>query len=102
MSSVESRRHERVALDCEIGFKRHGDARYQVGLFNLSAGGCCLSPPTRLDQGDRISVRLPQLDAIHGDVAWVGDWKAGVRFDNPFHQAVFDVAVRRLAAPELS
>ena len=95
-TSMESRQSARVALSSDIGFKRHGDGRYQVGLFDLSTGGCCLSPPVRLGQGDRVSLRIPNLVAIHGQVAWAGGWRAGVQFDQPFHPAVFDQVVDRL------
>ena len=88
--STESRQSERTALDSDIGFKRHGDGRYRVGLFDLSTGGCCVSPPVRVEPGDRISLRIPSLAAIHGEVAWSAGWKTGVRFDQPFHPAVLD------------
>ena len=94
--STEGRQSARVALNCEIDFKRHGDSRYRVDLFDLSLQGCCLSPPIRVDKGDTISLRIPDMAAIHGQVAWVRGWKAGVRFDQPFHQAVFDQLIRRL------
>ena len=90
------RQSARAQLASVVGFKRHGDGRYQVGLFNLSAGGCCLSPPVRLDPGDRVSVRIPSLAAIHGQVTWSAGWKTGVRFDQPFHPAVLEQLVASL------
>ncbi|WP_162888008.1 PilZ domain-containing protein [Sphingomonas mesophila] len=92
------RQSARVPMNCDVDFKRHGDARYRVELFDLSPQGCCLSPPIRVDEGDSISLRIPDMAAIHGHVAWVQGFKAGVRFDQPFHQAVFDSLVRRLGA----
>ncbi len=94
--STELRKSARVALDCEIDFKRQGDARYRVGLFDFSPEGCCLAPPRRLEAGDPISVRIPDIAAVQGQVAWVQDWKAGVKFGHPFHPAVFDHVIRRL------
>lgn len=93
------RRSDRVDLNCEVDFKRHGDARYRVELFDLSPQGCCLSPPIRLDKGDSVGLRIPGMEAVHGQVAWVHGWKAGIRFDQPFHQAVFDSVVKRLRGP---
>jgi hypothetical protein len=99
---TKPRHAERVPLNCEIEFKRHGGARYRVELFDLSADGCCLSPPIRVKAGDSISLRIPDMEAIHGEIAWVRDWKAGVRFDHPFHAAVFDHVVARLNRPSAS
>lgn len=99
MRRTESRQTARVALNCEVDFKRHGDARYRVELFDLSLQGCCLSPPIRVDKGDTISLRIPDMAAIHGQVAWVQGWKVGVQFDQPFHPAVFDQLVGRLNRP---
>lgn len=94
--STESRRSARVPLNCEVDFKRHGGSRYRVELLDLSTQGCCLAPPIRVDKGDSISLRIPGMAAIHGEVAWVRGWRAGILFDQPFHQAVFDSVVRRL------
>ena len=96
LRTTDTRRSKRVRLNCEIEFKRHGDSRYRVDVFDLSPEGCCLSPPIRVRQGESISLRMLDMAAIHGEIAWVRDWKAGVRFDQPFHQAVFDHLVRRL------
>ena len=87
-------------MTCEVDFKRHGDARYKVELFDLSASGCCLSPPVRLEAGDVVSLRFPGLAAVHGAVAWAQGWRAGIVFDRPFHPAVLaDVADRLRQRP---
>lgn len=96
MRMTELRQDDRIPLSCDVEFKRHGDARYRVELFDLSPQGCCLSPPIRLDKGDSVSLRIPQIETIHGQVAWVQGWKAGVQFDHAFHPAVFDQLVARL------
>ena len=97
--TTDTRRSDRVPLSCEVEFKRHGHSRYRVDLFDISPQGCCLSPPIRVDIGDTISLRIPDLEAIHGKVAWVQGWKAGVQFDQPFHAAVFDQLISRLGGP---
>lgn len=95
---TDTRRSNRVPINCELEFKRHGDVRYRVELFDLSPQGCCLSPPVRVSEGDSISLRIPGMEAVHGQIAWVEGWKAGVEFDHPFHDAVFQHVVRRLGA----
>ena len=90
------RRAERVPLACEVEFKRHADARYRVELVDLSPEGCCISPPVRVEIGQGLWLRIPKMEPVHGKIAWVKDWKAGVEFDHPFHPAVFDSVVARL------
>lgn len=99
---TKPRQSDRVSLNCEVGFKRHGDARYRVELYDLSTDGCCLSPPIRVERGESISLRIPGMEAIHGEIAWVRGFKAGVRFDHPFHAAVFDHVVSKLSRPSAS
>lgn len=96
---TDTRQSDRVPLNCDVEFKRHGDARYKVDLLDFSPHGCCISPPIRVEQGESISLRIPDMEAIHGRIAWVRDWKAGIQFDHPFHEAVFELVVRRLEGP---
>jgi hypothetical protein len=96
---TDTRKSERIPLNCEVEFKRHGDTRYRVDLLDFSPQGCCLSPPVRVEEGETISLRIPDMAAVHGRIAWVQDWKAGVEFDHPFHEAVFNLVVRRLEGP---
>lgn len=92
----EARRAERVPLQCEIGFRRHGDARYRIDLIDFSPEGCCIAPPVKVEEGERIFLRFAGLEAVHGRVAWIEQWKVGVTFDQPFHPAVFDSVVAQL------
>ena len=89
-------RATRVPLNCEVEFRRHGDARYQVDLLDFSPEGCCISPPVKVEPGESIWLRIPDMEAIHAKVIWTDQWKVGVEFDNPFHPAVFDSVVKRL------
>lgn len=95
----DTRQSDRVPLNCDVEFKRHGDARYKVDLLDFSPHGCCISPPIRVEEGESISLRIPDMEAIHGRIAWVRDWKAGIQFDHSFHEAVFELVVRRLEGP---
>ncbi len=92
----DARRSNRVPLNCEIEFRRHGDARYRIDLIDFSPQGCCISPPVRVEPGESIWLRIPGMEAIHAHVAWTKQWKVGVKFDTPFHPAVFDNVVARL------
>ena len=92
----QERRTKRVPLQCEIGFRRHGDARYRIDLIDFSPDGCCITPPVKVEEGERIFLRFADMEAVHGRVAWIEQWRVGVKFDQPFHPAVFDSVVAQL------
>ena len=92
----QARRAERVPLQCEIGFRRHGDAVYRIDLIDFSPEGCCITPPVKVEVDERIFLRISDIEAIHGRVAWIEQWRVGVKFDVPFHPAVFADVVNRL------
>ena len=92
----KSPRGDRVSLNCEVEFRRHGDARYRVDLLDFSPQGCCISPPVKVEPGESIWLRIPDMEAIHAKVIWTDQWKVGIEFDKPFHPAVFDSVVKRL------
>ncbi|MEP7315175.1 MAG: PilZ domain-containing protein [Sphingomicrobium sp.] len=96
---TEAQRPQRVPLSCEVSFRRHGDAAYRVDLIDFSREGCCISPPIRLEPGASIWLRIPDIEATHGVVVWVREWRVGVKFDHPFHPAVFDLIVEKLSKP---
>ncbi|MCY7279903.1 MAG: PilZ domain-containing protein [Sphingomonas bacterium] len=93
-------RATRVPLQCDVGFRRHGDARYRIELIDFSPQGCCIMPPVKVEPGERVVLRFADIEAIHGRVAWTEEWKVGVKFDRPFHPAVFDSVVERLNAAQ--
>jgi hypothetical protein len=93
---TEKRRADRVPLKCEVEFRRHGDARFQVDLIDLSPTGCCIAPPVKVQPGESIYLRIPGKEAIHAKVMWVEEWRVGAQFDRPIYEPVFDDLVRRL------
>jgi len=90
------RRAVRVPLNCEVQFRRHSDVRYPVDLLDFSKDGCCISPPVRVEVGESVWVRIPGMEATHAKVAWTDQWKVGLKFDKPFHAAVFESVATRL------
>ena len=49
----------------------------------LSRDGVCIEYPGRLEQHDRLSVSIGQLDDVPGEVAWARGGFAGIRFTRP-------------------
>jgi hypothetical protein len=91
------RSSERVPLKCEVDFRRQGENRFRVDLIDFSPGGCCIAPPVRVEAGQSVWLRVPGMEAVHGKVKWVKDWKVGVEFDNPFYPSVFEAVVKKLS-----
>jgi hypothetical protein len=89
-------RARRVPLNCEVEFRRHADVRYPVDLLDFSAEGCCISPPVRVAVGESVWLRIPGIEVTHAKVAWTEQWKVGLKFDAPFHPAVFESVAKRL------
>ena len=51
-----------------------------------------------VDVRERVIVRLPALEPLGAEVAWVEGARAGLRFNRPLHPAVFDQLIDRFAA----
>ena len=98
----ETRRTNRVPLQCDVEFRRQGQPRFVVELLDFSPEGCCISPPVKVNVGDQVSLRIPDMEPVRGTIAWTREWKSGVEFDHPFHPAVFDLVVKKLSAPSAS
>jgi hypothetical protein len=98
--SVERRRSPRIALDAEVAFRRPREAFYSIRMQDLTAGGCRLACPERLDAGDLVWVQLPSLESLPAWVRWTNKARSGVEFDRPMHRAVFEMMARRMAPAE--
>jgi hypothetical protein len=80
MMSLRDRRHS-VLLHASVATERAsvGDARVR----NISRGGLMVECRLRGEPGDRVEVSLRGLGELAGRVAWVGDERIGVMFDEP-------------------
>ena len=62
-----------------------------VSLIDISEGGCKLKGrPGFAEVGDRVVIRVNQVNAPLGIVSWIKDGIAGVRFEGEMHAAVLD------------
>ncbi|WP_252257673.1 PilZ domain-containing protein [Erythrobacter aurantius] len=62
-----------------------------VDLVDISEGGCKIKGSRGFaKEGDRITMKVGDISAPLGTVAWVQDRFAGVRFDGEMHPAVLD------------
>lgn len=62
-----------------------------VDLVDISEGGCKVKGSRGFaKEGDRITMKVGEINAPLGTVAWVQDRFAGVRFEGEMHPAVLD------------
>jgi hypothetical protein len=86
----------RRPVDHEVGVKKLGGFGFQLPTLDLSAEGCRVELVEMVDAGERVIVRLPALEPLGAQVAWVQGANAGLHFQRPLHAAVFDQLVDRL------
>lgn len=94
------RRAERVSLRADIDFRRTGEHRWRVNLLDFSPQGCKVELPVKVTNEDMIWISLPGIEAVQGRIRWVEEWVAGVEFEHPIHQAVFDMVHDRMRRGE--
>lgn len=62
-----------------------------VDLLDLSEGGCKIrAKPGFAEVGDRVTMRVGNINAPLGMIAWVDGGVAGVAFEGAMHPAVID------------
>jgi hypothetical protein len=87
-----------VVVGAEISVRKAGCFNFQLPVLDISAHGCRVELLEAVDQGERMIVRLPALEPLGAQVAWVCGTHAGLRFDRPLHPAVFDQLLGRFGA----
>jgi hypothetical protein len=92
------RRNCRLPIEHEVGVKKLGGFGFQLPTRNVSAGGCSVELVEMVDTRERVIVRLPSLEPLGAEVAWVMGANAGLHFQRPLHPAVFDQLIDRLSA----
>jgi len=92
------RRTRRHPVKHEVGVKKLGGFGFQLPTRDMSPEGCRVELVEMVDAGERVIVRLPALEPLGAQVAWVQGANAGLHFQRPLHSAVFDQLIDRLVA----
>jgi hypothetical protein len=92
------RRSRRVRVTTEVSVRKVGSFSFQLAAPNVSTGGCRVELVEMVDVNERVIVRLPALEPLGAEVAWVEGAHAGLRFQRPLHPAVFDQLIDRFGA----
>ena len=92
------RESPRSSVEAEVAVKKLGGFGFQLQALNVSAGGCRVELIEMVNSGEPVIVRLPALEPLGAEVAWVQGANAGLRFQRPLHPAVFDQLMDRFTA----
>lgn len=86
----------RVPLSAEVSLRRLGQQSYRVRITDLSPQGCKIELVERPRIGEVLLLKFDGFEVLDAEVCWVDGFIAGLRFEKPFHAAVFDLLVQRL------
>jgi hypothetical protein len=87
---------QRVPLSAEVSLRRLGQNQYRVQITDLSPEGCKVELVERPRVGEHLLLKFDGFEVLDAEVCWVEGFIAGLRFEKPFHAAVFDLLVQRL------
>lgn len=90
------RRSCRIPVDQEVAVKKLGGFGFQLPARDVSPDGCRVELVEMVGAGERVIVRLPALEPLGAQVAWVQGANAGLHFQRALHPAVFDQLLDRL------
>lgn len=86
----------RIGTAAEVTFRRVGKSRFSVAVLDLSPRGCRVEIVERPAVGEQVQVKFDGLETLDGTVRWVDGYEAGVKFNRPIHNAVFEMVAARL------
>ena len=92
------RRSDRKLAKVQVSSRRPSDLPYATTMHDLSRHGCKIDICEQLETGQLIWVTLPGLAPLQAKVCWADVWKAGLEFERPIHESVFDHLARKIAA----
>lgn len=92
------RRSARARVDHEVAVKKLGGFGFQLPARDVSPDGCRVELVEMVDAGERVIVRLPALEPLGAEVAWVQGANAGLQFQRTLHPAVFEQLMERFIA----
>ncbi len=87
---------QRIPLSAEVSLRRLGQQSYRVRITDLSPQGCKIELVERPRIGEVLLLKFDGFEVLDAEVCWVDGFIGGLRFEKPFHAAVFDLLVQRL------
>lgn len=91
---------ERITTSADVSLRRLGQSNRQVRVTDLSPEGCKVRLPHQPHVEEHLLIKFDGLEALETEVCWVEGFDAGLRFERPFHPAVFALLAERLKSIE--
>ena len=91
----DRRLNPRRPLGAAASFRERGRSREDVRVTDLSPSGCRVALKGALICGEHGWITLPTLAPWSCAVAWRSEEEAGVRFEQPLHEAVAEMIATR-------
>lgn len=88
----------RIPVSVIVTLRRVGQRQYQVRVTDLSPEGCKVDLVERPRIGEHMHLKFEGLEVIVGEVCWIENFVAGLRFEKPIHHSVFNLLVERLTS----
>lgn len=80
-----------AARELRIKVRSRRGASAELEVLDISIGGAMVEARGwSSDIGDRVLVTLPGLSAQPAQLVWIEDGRAGIAFEQPLHETVFD------------
>jgi len=86
----------RASLSTEVRARRIGQHNYSVRIFDLSPDGAKIEVIERPRIGEQLMIKFEGIETVQAEVCWIDGFIVGLRFERPFHPAVFDLLLARL------
>jgi hypothetical protein len=87
---------ERIATSADVSLRRLGQSGRRVRVTDLSPEGCKVRLPHQPRLEEHLLVKFDGLEVLEAEVCWAEGFDAGLRFERPFHPAVFALVAERL------
>jgi PilZ domain len=94
-AAQKDRVSRRVVLTLEAQVRQSGGSFVSAPVLDLSTHGFRAETHFYLREGNDLWLRLPGLEARHARVAWVRGSLVGCSFEEPLHEAVLDLIIRK-------
>lgn len=102
MLGSERRVSNRRTIDQQVRCVTSAGPLPEVWLVDLSVSGCqVVMRGGTLIPGQALVVRPETLEALSATVRWVKESRAGLAFDHPLHESVFDHLVKSKVDPKM-
>jgi hypothetical protein len=87
---------DRIATSADVSLRRLGQNSRRVRVTDLSPHGCKVRLPHQPRLEEHLLIKFDGLEALESEVCWTEGFDAGLRFERPFHPAVFALLAERL------